>query len=99
MSVYVDGNLEIQHTFAATPLSGSGFLALGQDFDSTTSPFGFDAGQAFLGTIDEFAIFDRILTQAEFSQHATAIPEPTGAIVTAVLGLVLASRRRRATSS
>lgn len=95
LSVYVDGVLEINHTFSATPLGGSGSLALGQDFDSTSPPYGFDAGQAFLGSIDEFAIFDRVLTQAEFQQHATAIPEPTGALTVFSGMLVLVLRRSR----
>jgi hypothetical protein len=97
LSVYVDGILEINHTFSATPLGGSGALALGQDFDSSSSPYGFSANQAFLGTIDEFAIFDRVLTQSEFQRHATGIPEPNAALALFGGAIAILLRRRRQT--
>jgi CUB/sushi domain-containing protein len=93
--VYVDGSLEINHNFSATPLDGSGVLALGQDFDSTNPPYGFEAGQAFLGTLDEFAIFDRVLNASEFNQHASAIPEPGSAAFSVLTLACLAQIRRR----
>jgi CUB/sushi domain-containing protein len=83
--LFVDGVSTASRTVTqGTPLTASGVLALGQDLDSLTSPnYGFDPDQSFVGTLDEFAVFDRVLTAAEIGaqvQAATAPAPSTGPI-------------------
>ena len=72
LNVYIDGQLA--GTEAPIGQYGNilenGPLALGQDFDSFTAPYGFDANQAFDGVVDEFALFERILSPSEFAMQA-----------------------------
>lgn len=77
--VYVDGNIAVSRTVATgAALFGNGALVLSQDLDSLVPPgYGFEQAQAYAGAIDEFAIFDRLLSDDEFVVLATGVPEPT----------------------
>ena len=67
LQVFVDGEFEASIEGDIGLVSnGIVLMALGQDFDIPNPPFGFDATQALDGKIDEFAIFNRMLTPAEF---------------------------------
>ncbi|HEY3723659.1 MAG TPA: PQQ-dependent sugar dehydrogenase [Acidimicrobiia bacterium] len=64
--VYKDGALAYKNTIpvqAGTSLTGGGALVLGQEQDSVGG--GFDPAQAFLGKLDEFALYRKVLAAAE----------------------------------
>ncbi len=66
--LYKDGS-EVYTSIVApgAEISDGGALVLGQEQDSVGG--GFDPTQAFLGTIDEVAIFDRVLTGNEIRDY------------------------------
>ena len=72
LNVYIDGQLvETEAPIGMfNCILDNGPLALGQDFDSFAAPYGFDASQAFDGVVDEFALFERILSPSEFAMQA-----------------------------
>lgn len=78
--IHVDGQPVASRTIAAgSSLGTGGVLALGQDLDSQTPPnYSFSAAQSLVGTLDEFAVFGRVLTLAEIeSQAASALSAPS----------------------
>ncbi|MCB1133440.1 MAG: hypothetical protein KDN05_20135 [Verrucomicrobiae bacterium] len=84
LEIFVDGGFSANAIVTAgTPLTTGGVLALCQDLDSMTPPnYGFEASQTLLGTLDEVAIFDRVLLPGEISAQSTAAlnpPPATGA--------------------
>lgn len=75
MQLYVDGQFVNSRTASmGASLTSGGVLALGQDLDNLTPPnYGFSAAQSLVATIDEFAVFDRVLTGSEIgAQHLAA---------------------------
>jgi hypothetical protein len=62
--MYVDGSLAWSGVIAAgiAPASGGG-VVLGQDQDSVLGTF--EAVQAYAGSLDEVAVFSRVLDAAE----------------------------------
>ena len=73
LKIYVDGLLESTMSLGSfNDLLTTGPFVIGQDFDEFSPPYGFDASQALDGTIDEFAVFDRILTDSEFQTLANS---------------------------
>lgn len=72
--IHVDGQPVASRTIAAgSSLGTGGVLALGQDLDSLTPPnYGFSAAQSLVGTLDEFAVFGRVLVPAEIQAQAAA---------------------------
>lgn len=78
LNLYVDGSPRGTATATpGTPLTSGGVLALGQDLDNLTPPnYGFDASQSFVGTLDDVAIFDRVLSPLEIAAQAQAALNP-----------------------
>ena len=77
---FVDGLLRGSRiAFPGLDLATNGILALAQDIDNFTAPtYGFDAAQSLVGTLDEFAVFGRVLSAAEIAaQHSAAVAPPT----------------------
>jgi hypothetical protein len=54
---------------ANATLTANGALVLGQDQDSLNG--GFSSTQAFLGQLDEVAVYQKALTQARVQAHRT----------------------------
>lgn len=78
--IHVDGQPVASRAIAAgSSLGTGGVLALGQDLDSQSPPnYGFSAAQSLVGTLDEFAVFGRVLTLAEIqAQAAAALSAPS----------------------
>ncbi|TWT96450.1 LamG-like jellyroll fold domain-containing protein [Neorhodopirellula pilleata] len=104
-SIYLNGALADQHIgsdFTPGPLTGNVFTG-------GPSYFGSEGGQWFLsGTIDDFAVWDRVLTVAEISQlqtasvgQLTAVPEPSSLLLIGSAGVAFLSfsRRRKAANN
>jgi len=74
MVLYVDGYQVGSRTVATgNLLSSGGVLAVAQDLDSMTPPnYGMDSSQAFVGTLDELAVFETVLTPQEILNQAAA---------------------------
>lgn len=79
--LFVDGlrrSIGVRST--GTPVLSGGSLVFGQDQDAVGG--GFDPTQAFLGSLDEVRIFDRVLSEAEIASLTNALsisralPEP-----------------------
>jgi hypothetical protein len=71
--VYLDGT-ELASTTghaAGPPIGSGGVLVLGQDQDSLGG--GFEQNQAFSGSLDELAIFDRVLGADRITAHMAGI--------------------------
>ena len=71
--VYKDGALAYKNPVpvqAGTSITGGGTLVLGQDQDSVGG--GFDPTQAFLGKMDEFALYRSVLTAGQVKAHYDA---------------------------
>lgn len=64
-AIYLDGSLAWTGVIAAgiAPSSGGGAVVLGQDQDSVLGTF--EASQAYAGSLDEVAVFGRMLDAAE----------------------------------
>jgi hypothetical protein len=67
---------------------------LGDDVFGIGRSYGSGEGQYLAGSLDEVRVYDRVLSSNEVA--ALTIPEPTSGILTAVAGLGLGLRRRRA---
>lgn len=67
---------------------------LGDDVFGIGRSYGSGEGQYLAGSLDEVRVYDRVLSSNEVT--ALTIPEPTLGILTAVAGLGLGLRRRRA---
>jgi hypothetical protein len=66
--LYKDSVLSFTGTLAAgTTITGGGSLVIGQEQDSVGG--GFDVTQAFLGLMDEVAIYNRALSSTEILDH------------------------------
>ena len=71
LMIYVDGQRRAVATLGEfNCIFDGGPLAVGQDFDAFDPPYSFDAAQAFAGTIDEFALFNRVLSPTEVALQA-----------------------------
>ena len=69
--VYKDGALAFSGTLrAGTTLTAGGALVLGQDQDSVNG--GFETAQAYLGQLDEVALYPTALSQARVQAHRSA---------------------------
>lgn len=99
LTVYRDGVQEFQTNHqAGAPLNLTGAVVLGQEQDTVGG--GFAASQALIGSLDEFAIYDRVLSPEEVALHFNIgigavlppppplAPEPT---TTALLTIALAA--------
>jgi hypothetical protein len=66
LTIYLDGDLAGSGVISdGEPIESQGVLALGQDLDDLVPPsYGFDGGQSFVGTVDEVAVFDKVLDPA-----------------------------------
>jgi len=65
---YKDGKLVYSGTLqTGYSIVGGGCLVIGQEQDAVCG--GFDAGQAFLGILDEVRIYNLALTQSEIEKH------------------------------
>ncbi|WP_193213636.1 LamG-like jellyroll fold domain-containing protein [Luteolibacter marinus] len=71
LELYLDGSPAASSTVSdGVALESNGVFALGQDFDNLVAPgYGFDAGQSFVGTTDEVAVFDRQLSPEEVDEQ------------------------------
>ena len=81
MSLYVDGRQVGSRTVGTGhELETGGIFVVGQDLDSVIPPsFGMDPAQAYAGSIDELAVFGRVLTPQEIAiQSAAAFQTHTG---------------------
>jgi len=92
MEIWVDGALSASSP-GAEPLDAfEGIITLGSE--GVTNNNGFD------GLIDDFAVFDRMLTPSEIQQFSTnpiainPVPEPSGALF-GILGSGILFLRRR----
>ena len=66
--VYKDGVSSFSGTLATgTSIGGAGSLVIAQDQDSVGGSF--DSTQALGGTLDEYAVFNRVLSPTEVSDH------------------------------
>jgi len=80
VKAYKDGNLEDSKACTdECKIQGGGVLIFGQDQDSLYG--GFDSGQAFRGTITNFMIFSRLLTDVEVHQIAHNCNYPTDVLL------------------
>jgi hypothetical protein len=71
LRVYKDGALAYSGTVrSGATLTGNGALVLGQDQDSVNG--GFSSTQAFLGQLDEVALYQRALSQERVQAHRQA---------------------------
>ena len=85
-----------------TSLATGGTLVLGQEQDGLDT--GYNASQRLIGDLDEFALFNTVLTQDQITAQfnaALAVPEPATIAIWSLLGIGLAgfgifrARRRR----
>jgi glucose/arabinose dehydrogenase len=71
LRVYKDGVLAYSGTLATgASITGGGALVLGQDQDSLNG--GFDPAQAYLGQLDEVALYPTVLSAAQVAAHRQA---------------------------
>jgi glucose/arabinose dehydrogenase len=73
LRVYKDGTLAYSNTVpvqAGTTLTAGGSLLLGQEQDTIGG--GFETTQAYLGSLDEFALYPSVLTAAQVQAHRQA---------------------------
>ncbi len=74
MGLYVDGRQVGSRTVGTGQALGTGgIFVVGQDLDSLTPPsFGMDPAQAYVGSIDDLAVFGRVLTPQEIATQSAA---------------------------
>lgn len=80
LQIYVDGVPVASRTVGSgSSLTSGGVLSIGQDLDSLTPPnYGFEASQALVGTVDEFAVFNRVLAASEIQdQYEASVSAPS----------------------
>lgn len=90
MEIWIDGILAANSSGAEALDAFNGIITLGSE--GNTGNNGFD------GLIDDFAIFDRMLTPAEiqnYSSNPIAIPEPGSGLLGLLGGVLVLVRRRR----
>lgn len=80
LRIYLDGDPAASAvTSDGLPLESNGVFVLGQDLDNLNPPdYGFNSGQAYVGTIDEFSYYDRELSPEEVQEQWSATSEYTG---------------------
>jgi hypothetical protein len=78
MELFVDGQfVNSRIASMGASLTTGGVLALGQDLDNLNAPnYGFNSAQSLVGTIDEFAVFNRVLTPEEIEDQHLAATAP-----------------------
>ena len=85
LRLYKDGALAFSTTHqAGVPISTGGSLVLGQDQDTLGG--GFQSAQRYIGVLDEFAVYDRVLSASDVLAHYNAGINPLADYEGAVLG-------------
>jgi hypothetical protein len=86
VELYLNGNLEMSGTLAPTFGASTQF----------TAGYRPDTGWPYMGDIDEFAVYNTVLTGADFMQHYLAsIPEPSSAMLLLVSASAAVIRRSK----